>query len=367
MDIASNPSSWFTRERLLTLTLLAATAGALHLCYLVTLPFMPALIWAAALAVIGYPLHRRIARRIRKPGVAAFASTFLVGVLILAPAIFVVQQIGQQGTQGLRWAQEQLESGEWRKTLEQSPRLKPLVGLLGQYMDVQSGGQKLAEVAQRRSGPFLRGTIEALAQLFISLFVLFYFFRDYDTIGREVRSYMPLSSEETEALIKRIKGMIHATVFGTLVVAAVQGTLGGLLFFALGMPAPVLWGAAMGLMAVIPILGAFVIWVPAAVLLLLQGSVGKAAIMAVFGLLVVSGIDNILYPILVGKDTHAHTVPVFFALLGGVAVFGTAGLVLGPVILAVTVGLLDLWRARTQHGRTADQPIRGKEPALAHS
>jgi predicted PurR-regulated permease PerM len=143
-----------------------------------------------------------------------------------------------------------------------------------------------------------------------------------------------------------VNDTVHATIYGTLAVAAVQGTLGGLMFWWLGLAAPVLWGLVMGVLAVVPVLGAFVIWIPAALFLALEGSWGRALVLAVWGGVVVAGIDNLLYPILVGNRLKLHTVPAFMAIVGGLIVFGPSGLILGPVTLTVTVLLLEIWRSR---------------------
>jgi AI-2E family transporter len=128
-----------------------------------------------------------------------------------------------------------------------------------------------------------------------------------------VRSLVPLSEKETNKVFTRVSDTIHATVFGTLAVAAVQGALGGLMFWWLGLPAPILWGAVMGLLAIVPVLGAFVVWLPSTIFLAASGQWGKAVILILWGTVVVGLIDNLLYPILVGKRLRLHTVPVFFA------------------------------------------------------
>jgi predicted PurR-regulated permease PerM len=137
----------------------------------------------------------------------------------------------------------------------------------------------------------------------------------------------------------------------------VQGTLGGLMFWWLGLPAPLLWGIVMALLAVIPVLGAFIIWVPAALFLLVTGHEVQALILILWGAIVVGGIDNLLYPILVGKRMKIHTVLAFISLVGGVMLFGPSGLVLGPVIFAVTQQLLQIWHRHNVNSRAASQPI----------
>jgi predicted PurR-regulated permease PerM len=135
-------------------------------------------------------------------------------------------------------------------------------------------------------------------------------------------------------------------LFGTVIVAIVQGTLGGLIFWILGLPNPLFWGMVMGLLAIIPVLGAFVVWIPAATYLALTGEWWKSAVLVAYGTVVISGIDNVLYPILAGGRLRLHTVVVFIAIVGGLTLFGASGLILGPLIAALTIGLLEIWRAR---------------------
>ncbi|HYG34165.1 MAG TPA: AI-2E family transporter, partial [Clostridia bacterium] len=160
----------------------------------------------------------------------------------------------------------------------------------------------------------------------------------------------------------RLRDTVHASIFGTLVVATVQGTLGGLMFWWLGLPAPLLWGFAMGLLSVIPVLGAFVIWIPAAIVLAAQDHWTKAIILTVWGTVVIGLIDNLLYPVLVGKRLRLHTVPVFIGIIGGLMLFGASGLVIGPVLLALTDAVLNIWRSRTTQGQTADTPSLSEAP-----
>jgi len=150
-------------------------------------------------------------------------------------------------------------------------------------------------------------------------------------------------------LLERIRSMVHATVFGSLTVACIQGLLGGLMFWIMGLPSPLLWGAVMGLFAIVPVMGTFVVWLPAAVLLAAQGSWLKAVILSLWGLLVVSMIDNLLYPILVGAEIRIHTALVFLAIAGGLALFGVSGLVLGPVVLVTAIGLVDVLSTRSSN------------------
>jgi predicted PurR-regulated permease PerM len=196
------------------------------------------------------------------------------------------------------------------------------------------------------------------------LYLLFYFLRDRRSALDALRALSPLTRSEMDHLFARLDDTVHATIYGTLAVAMVQGLLGGLMFWWLGLPAPWLWGVVMGLLAVVPVLGAFIVWIPAALFLALEGSLGKALILTLWGTVVVGTIDNLLQPILVGRRLRLHTVLAFIAVVGGLMLFGASGLILGPLILATTQVLLEIWSART---RQAASPVEGLESAAPES
>lgn len=351
-----NKESWWTRQHALIVVLVAATALLLFLCWLLVQPFLGAIAWALALAVIAHPLHGWFARRIEKPSLAAGLAVFAIFLVIVTPAIFVGHSVVREAVNGAKAVQAGVESGKWREQIARNPRLGAAVATLEQQGNVGSQLQGIAAEVGKRVSQVLTGSAWAVVELLLTLFVLFYFFRDRrDALGT-LRSLVPLSERESDEVFKRVSDTIHATIYGTLVVAAVQGTLGGLMFWWLGLPAPILWGAVMALLAVVPVLGAFVVWVPAAIFLAASGQLGKAALLTAWGGIVVGMIDNLLYPMLVGKRLRLHTVPVFFAIVGGLTVFGAAGLVLGPVVLALTDAILDIWRRRTAHGQPAEVP-----------
>jgi predicted PurR-regulated permease PerM len=159
-------------------------------------------------------------------------------------------------------------------------------------------------------------------------------------------AWVPLTPAETGQLLGRVAETIHATVYGTLAVAAVQGSLGGLMFWALGLPTPLLWGLVMGLLSIVPVLGAFVVWIPAAVLLVLDGSWARALILAAWGGIVVGGIDNVLRPMFVGNRLRLHTIPAFISIIGGLLLFGAPGFILGPLAATTTLLLVGFWARR---------------------
>jgi predicted PurR-regulated permease PerM len=197
---------------------------------------------------------------------------------------------------------------------------------------------------------FLKGSVTEIIKLCITFYLFFYIIRDRGLALRSLRTLSPLSRPEMDILLNRVGDTVYATIFGTLVVGAAQGTLGGLMFWWLDLPTPILWGIVMAMLAIIPMLGAFVVWIPAALLLALGGEWIRALILVAWGGLVVGSIDNFLGPVLVGKRLKLHPVNIFISLVGGLILFGAPGLVLGPVILASTIGFLDIWHGRMQYG-----------------
>jgi predicted PurR-regulated permease PerM len=348
-------AGWLTRERLLVITLMAATAVAFYLCYLIARPFLSALAWAVALAVIAHPLHDWIARRLHSPNLAAALVVVIVVLAVVAPTIFAAQQIVLKAADSVQTLQTEQE--QWRSVIERNPRLEPILRWAEQRFNLKDAARHAEEALAARASSLVTGSVWMAAELMITFFFLFYFFRDRRAVMKSLRSLVPLSDAETDEVFGRVTDTIYATVYGTMAVALVQGFLGGLIFWWLGLPAPLLWGTVMALLAIMPVLGAFVVWFPAAIYLALDGNWGKALILVAWGGIVISLIDNWLYPILVGKRLRIHTIPVFIAILGGLILFGAAGLILGPVMLAVAVALVNIWQRRTVKGRTAEAGI----------
>ena len=344
--VTPRANDWGSRSHVHDLIMLAATAGGIYLCYLLSAPFLPALVWALALAVLFAPLQRRLETKIKSPSLTATLSILVVVLIVVVPAAFVAERLIGEAAKGADVIRMRVESGEWQQTMGSYPRIAPVVQWIEQQVDLPETVQTVASWLTNTAASFVRGSLVQLIGLLLTFYLLFYFLRDRRAALDAIRSLSPLTEAEMGRLFTRVRDTIYATIYGTLAVAAVQGTLAGLMFWWLGLPAPLLWGIVMGLLAVVPVLGAFVVWVPAAVFLALEGSWGKALLLTVWGGVVVAGIDNLLYPILVGNRLKLHTVLAFISIVGGLIVFGASGLILGPVVVTVTLLLLEIWRRR---------------------
>jgi predicted PurR-regulated permease PerM len=332
-----------TRSRLRAFVLLGLTLAGLLVCFWLLLPFLPALVWALALAILFVPAHRFLEAKLGNPSLAAALSVLMIGLLVVVPVLLLSGTVIQGATEGAVAAQSKIASGEWRHAIEMNEFLAPIARWI-EGLDLTGTIENLTAWLTNLSASFVSGSVLGVITMLLTFYLLFYFLRDRVAALAWLREISPLSDDEMDQLERRVVDTVEATLYGTVVVAAVQGTLGGLMFWWLGLPMPVLWGLVMGVLAVVPMLGAFVIWLPAALFLALNGELGKAVILAVWGTVVVGGIDNLLYPVLVKDRMRLHTVPAFIAIVGGLLLFGASGLLLGPLVLTVTMFFLEIWR-----------------------
>jgi predicted PurR-regulated permease PerM len=350
----SAPAGVLSRPRVHALVLLAATAMGLYLCYRLVEPFLPALSWGLALAVVGYPVHKFICRRIPSPNLAAAMTVLVIALVIIGPVMVVTHQLLRQMMEAVELGQQVLTTGGWRQAIDRWPWAAAMLAWIAPNFSLDDVLPRLGTLVEHWAPSVVAGGLGAMMQLGITILVLFYVFRDKRDLVDDAWSYLPLSERESRQIVRRVTETIQATIFGSLVVAAVQGFMGGLMFWVLGLPAPVLWGAVMAVLATIPMTGTFLVWAPTAVYLALTGSWGKALVLAGWGAIAIGLIDNVLYPMLVGKRLRFHPLPIFFSIVGGLTVFGMAGLVLGPITLSVTTALLEVLRRRTSAGASAD-------------
>ena len=347
----------WSHERTQLLVLFFITTVAVLLCYALVHPFLPAFAWSVALAVVAHPLHQRILRFLPYPTLSAALAVLFVVIAIVVPALLIASELTREVYAMSALITDEWTSGKWQAFLAGHPQLAGLLDSLQVHFDPANMRARAASAAMGSGFPgILARSLEVAVQTLIAFFLLFYFLRDQSMFIGAMEHLVPLPKKETDDALHRISEMLHATIYGTVAVAFIQGALGGLMFWWLGLSSPVLWGVVMGMLAIVPILGAFIVWIPAAVYLALSGEIGKALILTVWGGVVIGFIDNLLYPLFVGRRAHLHTVPVFIAIMGGLALFGSAGMIVGPVILVVTVGLLHAWRLRWNREAHAGTP-----------
>lgn len=337
---------WGSRNHVQTLVLMLATVLGIYLCYKIALPFLSVLVWALTLAVMFSPLQRWLESKLKHPNLAALISILLIGLIVMIPTVFIGEQLMTQVVKGSQIIETKLNSGEWRRVLKAQPQLAPTVAKIEQYINFSDIIKTLNTKLGNAAGAIVKGSIFQLIGFILVFYMLFFLLRDRHWALKSIASLSPLSPAELDKLYKRVGDTIHAIIYGTFAIAALQGALGGLMFWWLGLPAPFLWGLVMSFLAIVPMLGASIIWLPAALFLALEGNWGSALTLTIWGMLIVGTIDNLLRPIFVGNRLKLHTILVFISVIGGLLQFGPAGLILGPVTLAVTIALLEIWLKR---------------------
>jgi predicted PurR-regulated permease PerM len=350
-NAAPTTNDWGSRSHVHTLLLMAVTVAGIYFCYLLAVPFIPAFAGALALAVLFAPLHRWLESKVTYPNLAATICVLVAVLIVVVPAMFVAERIIGEAASGAETIKIMVESGEWRRSLDAHPLIAPVGHWIERQFDLPEMVNNATSWLTGTAASFVQGSVLQLIGVVLTFYIFFYFLRDRGAALKWLRSLSPLSGADMTRVFDGVNDTVHATIYGTFAVAAVQGTLGGLMFWWLGLPAPLLWGVVMALLAVVPVLGAFIIWIPAAIFLVLEGSGGKALLLTLWGAIVVGGIDNLLYPMLVGSRLKMHTVLAFISLVGGLIVFGPSGLILGPVIFTVTRLLLEIWSSQN----TAEQ------------
>lgn len=323
-----------------------------YLCWLLIAPFVPALAFAFALAMLGEPLFNRLEKRLGGRSAAAFVTVVLICLTIVIPVSFLFWILVQEAIHGISDIAAESNSGDLRGRLEHLALLGPLMRWLDARMDLSQealqAARGMTQTLSTLTSSIVSSSAWAVTQAATMVVVLFYFIRDQETILRVFRALLPFTEEESGRLCARIAETIRVSLYGKMVVAGIQGGLGGLIFWWLGLPAPAFWGCVMALLSVLPVLGAFVIWVPTAVALALQGQLGRALILMGWGLLIVHPVDNFLGPVLVGSKLHLHTLLIFVSVIGGLAAFGASGIVVGPVTVAIAVSLFEIRRGQRE-------------------
>ena len=332
------------------LILVAAAVG--YLCFLMAAPFLMAIAWAAVLAIILNPVYMSILHRLRSANAAAALTVVFALVVIAAPLIgmgtmavrSVMNLIDAQGlTEGdpaanvSTWVSHELDViSVWANEHLGIADLRDL--------NLADVAKQIANYLAAQTQRIIGGVAGFFFNLVIVCFTLFFFLRDQEAVLSGVRGFIPLSEASTTAVFDRVHEVIRASVIGGGAVGLTQGLLAGIGFAVLGIPSPMLWAMLTLFSSFIPFFGAAGIWVPAVIVLLFKGQIVKAIILACWGMFAISLVDNFLRPILIGDATRLHTLLIFFSILGGLQVFGFVGLIMGPVVLAVGLALVEIFR-----------------------
>lgn len=322
---------------------------------LIVWPFYGAVLWAAIASILFAPVYRRLVASMgQRRSLAALATLAIIVVMVIVPLTLITAALVQEAA----GVYERIQSGEldFRRYFQQVFDALPAwaAALLDRFgLTNLAAAQEQLSAGLMRASQFLAAqaisigqrTFDFVVSLFVMLYVLFFLLRDGDTLTSRVRDAIPLHAEQQHDLFEKFAVVIRATVKGNIVVALVQGALGGLIFWLLGIHAALLWAVLMAAVSLLPAVGTALIWLPVAVYLLASGSVWKGIVLVAYGVVVIGLVDNVLRPVLVGKDTKLPDYVILVSTLGGIAIFGFNGLVIGPVIAAMFMAAWDIFAA----------------------
>ena len=313
----------------------------------ILLPFYGTIMWGAIIALLFTPLYRRLLPRMQQRRTAAALVTLLVVLLVVVlPFALVTATLAREAA----GVYQHIDSGEWDPALYLRGVFDALpgwaTGLLERFgfKDFDTLQRQLVTSLKQASqliGKQALGiglnTFDVVASLFITLYLAFFLIRDGGGVVRALREALPLAPAHKQELAEKFVTVVRATVKGNLLVAAIQGMLGGLAFWFLGVGGALLWAVLMAFLSLLPAVGAGLVWLPVALFFLVTGDIGKGLALIAWGVLVIGLVDNLLRPMLVGKDTRMPDYLVMITTLGGMAVFGINGFVLGPAIAAMFI------------------------------
>lgn len=320
-----------------------------YLAWRIVQPFVGEIAWAGILAICLEPARARLTPRLGRNR-AALVLTLLVLLLIVLPLSFVAGTLVAEASPAIGYLQAQLHNqggpaawfhAGWSWLRSRVPYLPNEQAVIdGVAASVGGAAQYLAS----RAGSLLASVAGLVFSLLITLGVLFFLLRDAAAFAGALRRVLPFGAEQNARLVKLASELVSASVTATVTVAAIQGLIGGVTFALLGLQGAVLWGVTMFLLAFVPVVGSSLVWAPAAVWLVLSGSLGKGTVLAVVGVAVMGQVDNVVRPLLLAGKTQMNTLVLLLSLLGGISAFGFIGIVLGPLVAALVTALADSYQ-----------------------
>lgn len=329
----------------------------------ILLPFGGAVFWGSVLAIVFTPLYRRLQRRWpHRPTLAALVTVFVVVLMVVLPLVLLTGTLMKEGAALVH----RMQSGETDIPRYFEQVFTVLPGWVHELLD-HFGLTNFAELQARITDTLTKGSqaivsyvyglgqnaLDFVVGFFVMLYLAFFLLRDGASLSRRIRAAVPLAPEHRQHLAAKFITVIRATVKGNILVAAAQGALGGLAFWFFGIKGALLWAVLMAFLSLLPAIGAGLIWGPVALYFLATGAIWQGVTLIVYGVMVIGLVDNVLRPILVGKDTQMPDYLVLISTIGGMAVFGINGFVIGPVIAAMFMAVWDLFAAAREHAAAA--------------
>ena len=333
--------------------------------------FMQPIFWAIALGIVVYPLHARLARSLRGRGsLAASISVIAVVIVVILPLIGLGAAVAREGAA----LYDRLNTGDlgidslYARVQQTTPQVTALIERFGLdagrlEQQAQSAAVTASRYIAQQALSIGSGTLRGTVFFFLMLYLLFFFLRDGPAMLDALVRALPLGDQRERHLLGRFAEVSRAAIKGTLAVGIVQGAIGGIAFAVIGISGAVLWGVVMALLSIVPAVGTALVWLPAAIVLLFNGQVLQGIALILVGVFVIGLTDNLLRPILVGRDTRLPDYLILLATLGGLAAFGLAGIIIGPIIAAFFLSVWQMAEQEFDADAQSDPPAPAEPPA----
>ncbi len=321
-------------------------------------PFLRPIATSAIFAVLIMPLFKILKKKTGSKTFSAIICVLTIVFVIVIPLLFMGVQLFKEVNDAARLLNTMINQERLGRSINAVTQHKYFIKfmpfikeqMLAFEVDLYKSAYQIFEAAAKymasNSIVLARNILWFIVEIFVVLITTFFMLRDSDKIISTLKDFSPFRKEETSRLFEKIKVTVHASVFGGIFVSLIQGAMGGLAFYALGLPSPILWGVIMAIIGIIPIIGPSTVWLPAGIILLINGSVLKGVLLLVWGAFFMGFADNLLRPVFVGKGTEFHPLLIFFSIFGAVILMGSVGFFMGPVILALTLTTADFLKDR---------------------
>ena len=355
-------------SRFLRFFLILPSLLILYFVFQIFQPFIMSIFLATVLACLTFPIYSWLAGKLGgRQNLAALLMCLAVTALIIVPFVIVLTQLAIQATQTYQQLQGAISRGDLQSSmdLKELPYIGQIVRELEKNLnlDWHAFVGSLASLVQHVSLFFLRQSRSIISSLthfstviFFMIFTMFFLFRDGQRLVNQLQSWTPLSENYENRIMKRFREVSSATVVGSLVTALAQGAAGGISLWLVGIPNVLLWSTLTALFSLVPLVGTAIVWAPWALYLFAVGSWWHGIILVIISIVLVGSIDNVLKPLLIEGKAKMHTVLIFFSILGGISYFGIVGMIAGPIVVALGLTFLDLYRIEFQQELSKQKP-----------
>ncbi len=340
-------------NRFYLITMVALVLGLGYLTFQIIRPFLAPIGWAVVLSIVFYPLYVFILRYVRWKSIASLITLVVIILVIIGPFSSITYLLVNE----IQNIPASLGGGtiESVRGLFSHPGIEYIVNKIGSLLNIPITGAELnksiaayaSQIGNELLGriPVGLGNVASVAANFILMaFSIFFILRDGADFLERSSNYMPFSAAQKKRLVTQIRDIVVSTIYGGVIVAILQGIIGGVSYALLGLSSPVLWGLATAISSFIPLLGTFAVWGILSAYLFFTGAAGKGIILVIIGIFGISMVDNILKPVLIGARTRMHVLVIFFSVLGGINQFGLIGLIMGPLVVALFFSVIEIFR-----------------------